>query len=87
MNNYQIIVNGKYYAGESTESEQSDYGGNGWHVNNHGSRNKLLFTDNESTTNIIEGRRNLRSHIDRIMSRIDDGTLKADEIIIKLINC
>ena len=85
MNSYFITVDGKYYAGESENTEQSDYGGDGWNVNSHNRRNKLSFANNEHEANIIEGSIHLKSHIGRILSRIKDGTLEANEITIKLV--
>lgn len=82
MKNYFIYVDGQGYQGEDTEhTYPCDYGGEGWHVSNHYEKNMLLFGD---PAKAIGGETNLKSHLDRILSRMRDGSLDAEQIVI---NC
>ena len=64
---WTISVNGMAYMGESDETEAADYGGEGWHVSNHYRVNLLEFSG-DTSPKVIEGHRNLKSHIDKIVT-------------------
>lgn len=78
-----IFIDGEPYRGEDYDAtEPADYGGEGWHVANHGKRNLLLIGGGEPK--VIIGSINLKSHLDRILARVRDGSIEAGEITIKL---
>lgn len=79
-----IQVNGRYYAGESDEAYPANVGGKGWHVANHGSLNRLNFVDDSGSALRVIGKRNLSSHLDRILRRVGDGKIDAREIVIQI---
>jgi hypothetical protein len=81
------------YLGEMTETEPANIGGTrGFHNSNHGERNVVKFFDDDGGNGvfmqrayIIDGKRNLMSHLKRIVDRISDGILDdADELIITI---
>lgn len=77
-----IAVNGAYYQGEDTDSEIAvNLGAGGWHVPNVGTVGALKFG---SVPKQIGGKRNLRSELDRILSRIESGHLDAETIVIHI---
>lgn len=79
MIEYTIKLNGQYYGGEDLDAYEAKRTtgtlGGGWH-NHTGSRqmNKLVW---EEEPYIIHGTRNLKSHLDRIMVRVEMGLLDA----------
>jgi hypothetical protein len=77
---YTIMVDGKNYSGESSDTIPADFSGNGWHTANHNELNILVFGKDAK---IITGNRGLRSEFDKIMRRIEMGKLSADEITIR----
>ena len=77
--NFVIYINHKPYLGESEETEKADYGGEGWHVHNHSERNVLKFGDIGDKPKTIVGVRCLKSEIDRIMTRMKDGSIALTE--------
>jgi len=81
MNSYYILVNGKTYSGESVDTYPSNYGGDGWHVNNNRCATVLLFGGDPYK---IEGFINLKSHLDRILKRSRDGYLDIEKIEINI---
>lgn len=81
---YTIRIDGAPYLGESEETERSDYGGEGWHIQNKIERNKLILGDWTEKPKEIIGARNLRSHIDRIITRINEGSILASKIEIEV---
>lgn len=76
----RISVNGMWYQGESNDTYDTNVGGEGWHVPNHHELNELAFGDAPGKQLI--GMRNLKSHIERVMRRINDGQLRATEVRI-----
>jgi hypothetical protein len=79
------------YIGETDGLEEADYGGTvGFHNANHNIRDKIEFVDMLDFVKAqkalkIEGRRNLLSHLKRIVDREPDGILDGfDELIITI---
>lgn len=82
MKNYFIYIDGRGYQGEDPEQTcPCDYGTTGFHSENYNYKNILIFGDRARA---IEGNINLKSHVDKILSKIRDGKIKAKQIII---NC
>lgn len=86
INKYTIRIDGAPYLGESDKTESADYGGDGWHVNNHMTRNTLTIGDWHESPATIEGCINLKSHIDKILARERAGTMKFRSLVIEVIN-
>lgn len=82
MDEYYIFVNGQAYSGESDDVYVSDYGGNGWHINNHKEATVLLFGGEPHK---IEGNINLKSHLNKILKRSRDGQLSINKIEINVV--
>jgi len=74
---YTITVNGQPYGGESEGAEdQTGALGQTFRQDAAG----LLLGGAPLR---IEGRRNLRSHVDRVLRRVADGRLEVREIVIR----
>ncbi len=69
---YVIFIDKKPYLGELDETEKSNYGGEGWNVQNKIERNKLGVGVEGQSPKIIYGWRCLKSEIERIVTRISD---------------
>lgn len=83
--NHNIFIDGLPYLGETDETEQADYGGGGWHVANHYTRNVLGIGKKHDQPKVIVGYTCLKSEIDRIITRLRDGSIVAHEIkIVKI---
>jgi len=82
MKNFYIYVDGMAYLGEDPEKTyKCDIGGNGWNVSNHGSQNVIILS-NESLPKKIEGNRNLKSELDRILIRMKNEVMNPEKIVI-----
>jgi hypothetical protein len=85
-----ILVDGKYYVGEdlsqvvgtSPRISSGATGGGMWHVNNDGGVHPLRFSKDTSGAKVIQGPRNLRSEMDRILTRISQGLISPSEVKI-----
>ncbi len=65
---YHIFVDGRGYAGEGTGDEDAPPRHTGWTGRSPQTRNVLAWGD----PMLIEGRKGLRSHLDRILDRLGD---------------
>lgn len=65
---YQIFVDGRGYSGESAVVEVAQPRHTGWTGHSPRTRNGIAFGE----PLLIEGRKGLRSHLDRIMDRLGD---------------
>jgi hypothetical protein len=74
------------YMGETEVTEQTDYGGGGFHVSNHETRNVIAFGEwPVDSAYEIGGLINLKSHIERIMKRLREGQFDdIDQIVIEI---
>jgi len=74
------------YMGELEETENADYGSNGFHSANHNSRNVIKFGKWAFDSPYqIDGVINLKSHIERIIQRLREGCFDdIDEIRIRI---
>ena len=74
------------YIGETKATEQADYGGGGFHVSNHEVRNIIAFGDwLTDAAYEIGGVINLKSHIERVFKRLQEGKFDdIDEIVIRI---
>jgi hypothetical protein len=72
MKHYQIKVNGVGYAGESEQSELATPRHTGWTGMSPQTRSVLTFSGEPIS---IPGTRNMKSHLERILSRMDSGAL------------
>lgn len=81
-----IHVDGLAYQGEDPDATYPAPGpaNGGWHTYIGEEVNVLKFTDGEP--HLIESVVNLRSHLERIMRRIQDGHITADRIVIEIQN-
>ena len=80
---YTITVDGRGYCGESmdeTDGTQNAGLANGFHNYQSGERAALLWGDEPVK---IETTINLRSHLERIVSRMRHNELEPDEIVIR----
>lgn len=87
MKQYVIYVNQKPYMGE--DPEQTYGGGDCWSNKSFHTKpqdlNILKFGGGGDTPKLIFGIRGLRSEIDRIARRVEDGMIAVDEILIRLV--
>ena len=74
------------YMGETEDVESADYGGGGWHVANHDTRNVIKFGRwGFDSPYEIGGVISLKSHIERICKRLREGAFDdIDELRIKI---
>ena len=82
---YTIHVDGMAYSGIDYDAEDSAQGvglGTSFHNYNSGGRDVLYWGGQPY---VIESNINLKSHLDRILARMRDGTLDATEIVIRRI--
>lgn len=88
MINSIIFVDGKPYLGEDLDktypNTNNSTSGQGWYPTNNGDLSILLFGDDKETPLQIEGMRNLKTHLDRILVRMKEGVLVVNNINIKL---
>ena len=82
-----IHVDGRAYAGTDPDGEdertQSPAFRNGFHdTGSRRGRDVLLFGGEPA---LIEGVLNLRSHVERILTRLQDGTLEARTVVIEMV--
>jgi hypothetical protein len=77
-----IKLNGKYYAGQSEETEKINIGPGGWYSQNKQEVNKLIFTEDSNKAKEAYGLTNLKSELNRIFDRIDDGLIELEKIEI-----
>jgi hypothetical protein len=80
---YTIHVDGVAYGGIDPDGEDSaqDAGlGTSFHNYNSGGRDALKWGGEPY---VIEANINVKSHLDRILARMRDGTLDAQEIVIR----
>ena len=78
----KIKLNGKYYAGESDETEKVNIGAGGWYSHNKGEVNKLLFTDDPEEAKELWGVIGIKSELARIFDRVEDDLIKLGSIEI-----
>ena len=78
----KIKVNGKYYAGESTETEKVNIGAGGRYSYSKGEVNKLLFTDDPEEAKELWGVIGIKSELARIFDRVEDDLIKLESIEI-----
>lgn len=83
MKQGRIYVDSRGYQGEDLEASEPRQGGlqNGWHNHNSGAQDALKFGDEAMP---IVAEINIKSHIDRIFTRLRNGTLKASRIVIEI---
>lgn len=78
----RILVDGKYYIGESTETYKTDCGPTGvWYPKPCHNLNKLVFgqgpTDHHGFTNI-------HGAIERILRRVSDGVITIKSLTVEI---
>lgn len=74
LQTYLILVDGRAYSGDSEAIEAATPTAPGWTGRSPATRNGIAFGPAPLR---IEGKRNLRSHLDRILTRLADGSLGA----------
>lgn len=84
MTNYTIWIDDQPYRGESEASEQAPPLSGGWYDSGPDSVSGITIGGGDPVR--IEGRRNLVSHVDRIMRRIGYNGFSPEEITIRAIN-
>lgn len=77
-----IKVNGLFYAGEAHDTYKSTPSATGWQNYTDSEIPHLLFVEKAEQAHIIEGQRNLKSVLDRIMQRVRDGQIQFERIEI-----
>jgi hypothetical protein len=87
MKKYIIKLDEKYLCGTHDDIFYKIEGGfnNGFHQGENCYINKLILGHEKSHAIEIEGKRNLKSWIDKIMVRHDAGFIKFKEFIIEVI--
>ena len=75
MKVWSIRVNGVPYCGEASDSEPAPPRPAGWTGKSSATRNRIVLS-NELDPLRIEGNRNLRSHLDRILDRLEGLDVK-----------
>lgn len=82
MKTWTIHIDGKPYGGESpaTENAHSSATG-GWSGRQPATRSAVLIGGGPAK--IISGKTNLKSEMDRILSRIAEGSIDPEEITIR----
>lgn len=79
----RIYIDGLAYKGESADKTyKTNIGADGWHIPNQVEINVLIIEDGEPKE--IQGIRNLKSEIERIMKRIQDKQIDVNKITIEL---
>jgi hypothetical protein len=81
LNAYTIWVDGQPYGGESEEIEEAPATTGQWWTRAPETRNRLLIGNCEAR--LVEGWRNLGSHLERILARHRSGSLPFTEITIR----
>lgn len=84
----RIIIDGRFYCGESiseTHEAKPSWSTDSWHGANNKEVCALKFSDLPDDAKLIQGNRSLKSEIDKVVRRIQDGHIKCSEIRI-LIN-
>lgn len=72
MNKYKIKVDNSYYTGESLKPVPiSQPRHTGWTGHQPSERNPLVFSLNESDAAVIEGKRNMRSILERVLNELE----------------
>jgi hypothetical protein len=86
MKHGRIYVDGAAYQGEDLEHEEVREPGlaNGFSSHNLGALDALKFGD---TPMVIQSEINIKSHLDRILTRVRNKTLEAKRIVIELEDC
>lgn len=80
-----IRIDGKYYAGEASETYHTDTGTDGWYTLNKCELNKLAFADSIGGAKLITSVRGLKSELERIMTRVYDDVM--DFGVIEIVKC
>lgn len=86
MKSYSIVVDGRPYMGENPN--ETYQGGEAWSNNSFQTSrqeiNVLHFGDINDLPKVITGNRGLRSELDRIIRRVDDGwiSFRSLEILV-----
>lgn len=79
-----IHVDGLAYQGEDPDrTYQTTPQAGGFHAYTGGEVNALVF--NNEPPMLIEGSRNLASHVQRILTRLQDGHMTAERISIRVL--
>lgn len=85
---FQIFIDGKPYQGEDPDRLYTT--GNPWSSNSfHTHRfvtNLLLIGEAGEPVKNIEGRLNLKSEIDKIIRRADDGLIQFEKMEIRMVS-
>lgn len=87
MVKFNIKVNGRWYIGEDLEKTyKTDIGSGGWCSLNHNELNVLKFSNKKIDAKEICGVRNIKSEIEKIFIRVQDGYLDLKKIQIVTID-
>jgi hypothetical protein len=82
VNIYAIYLDGLAYGGERAEGEghAANVGAGGWHQANQGAVSTLII--GQGAPYQVRGRRNLASHLDRILRRMEMGLISPRRVEI-----
>ena len=82
MKQARIYVDGLAYQGEDLERDEARQPGlvNGFSSHNLGALSALKFGDEAV---VVSGQINIKSHLDRILTRVRNGTLDPKRIVIE----
>lgn len=82
MKKWTIWLDGQAYRGESTSAEHAHAAATGgWSGRQPATRSAVLIGDGPAK--VISGKTNLKSEMDRILSRIAEGSIDPEEITIR----
>ena len=79
-----IKVNGRYFAGFSDELYKTKTTGYGCHGDDQ--LNKIKLTAKREDAKLLEGQRNIKSAVDSLFLRVQDGVLNLKKIEILKVN-
>lgn len=82
---YMIKVDDSYYTGEGQTIAIDHPRHTGWTGHQPAERTVLIYSHNKSDAMLIEGRRNLRSYIERILNDTETATVPVGKITIEKI--